>query len=474
MKSGVNNKVFGVILAGGSGSRLWPLSRELFPKQLINITASSGNSLYQNTLLRLQNVLDIKNILTITNIKLVSDIEYQFQEFLKNNNHKENITPNVLIEPISKNTAAAIGASVLYIQKNYCTVSEDPIIIVCPSDHLIDNEKFQKYLIEAIKLADNNKIVTIGIAPDRPHPDYGYLLTEKISNNCLNVKQFIEKPSIEEATELVKQENSYWNSGIYIIKISVILKELEKHSIDLFKSLSNLDYKNNTFDFDLYNDLQEISIDQAVMEKSKNIVLIPADIDWCDLGSWIFVHDRSNKDENKNTIDGNVITLNSNNNLVYSPERLTAAIGVDNLAIVNTEDATLICNLDETHLVKDVYNDLKAQKDSAYLMHKTQLRQWGYHQLLLEEENYKIKNIVIKPGCQSSYHLHEHINKHWTVISGTAKVIIDGQEVILNVAESIDIKLQVKHQIINPGEIDLKIIEIQTGKYLDDEDIVRF
>jgi mannose-1-phosphate guanylyltransferase len=220
--------------------------------------------------------------------------------------------------------------------------------------------------------------------------------------------------------------------------------------------------------------LDDVSIDYAVMEKSDKLAVLTADVGWSDLGSWSSVYDKSEKDSDNNVISGNAIVNNCTNSLIYGSNNLLATIGLNNVAVIDTEDAILICDLDKTQDVKSIYNELKERKDTTYKVHKTQLRPWGYHTLLKEEDKFKIRNVCVKPDCQSSLHLHYHINKHWTVVDGIARVIIDDKDFFLHPGESIDIKATQKHQISNPGIIDLKIIEVQTGSYIGDDDIVRF
>lgn len=472
-----SDNVFGVILAGGSGSRLWPLSREMFPKQLLKLGSNDEETLFQQTIKLLNKIIDKNQLLAITNMKLENDLKYQFDSIFSKNK-KEKVEMNVIIEPVQRNTAPAIAASTLYILNNYNNASEDSIIIVAPSDHVIsDKQAFLGLLNNAVELAKDNFIVTLGIVPDKPETAYGYIKAITIDQQNLNyykVDKFVEKPSIEKAEVYLEEGNYYWNSGIFVFKAQVILEEMKKYCPDLFDILQTINFKNKSLDFEEYSNLPEISIDYAVMEHSDKLVVLPADVGWSDLGSWNYVYESSDKDDDNNFVYGNVLNLSTKNSIVYGSDRLVATIGLDNMVVVNTEDATLICPLDRTQEVKNVYSQLKERKDSTIKYHQTQLRPWGYFTLLQVGDNFKIQSLNIKPKCHSTKQMHYHKNKHWTIVDGIAEVTKNDKIFCLKTGESIDIISTEKHQVFNPGVIDLKIIEVQTGNYFGEDDIIRF
>lgn len=463
-------KSFGLVLAGGSGSRLWPLSRELFPKQLLNLCNHSKESLFQQTIKRFHLVLKPEDIYIITNNKLETDLNQQYKEIYNNT-----IEPNFIIEPTNKNTAPAILLSILHLLKNNNANASETILISVPSDHLIaENTAFSTIINKAIKAARNDLIITLGIKPTKPDINYGYIKTLPSNNEYLKVAHFFEKPDKKTATNFINEENSYWNSGILIFKASTMLEEFQKHTPELYKQAKKINYTHNLFNFDGYKHLPDISIDKAIMEKSNKIALIPCNFDWNDLGHWDSVLDNSQKDTNNNSISGNVIAINCENSLIYGSDNLIAAAGLKNTIVVSTEDATLICDTNNSNEVKEIYHQLQKRNDNAYKSHRTLLRPWGFQTLLKEEQNYKIKTICIKPSQRSSIQMHKYKTKHWTIIEGEAILNINNKCLTLKTGESVDIFPKEKHSIQNNGKTDLLFIEIQTGQIINDDDIVRF
>lgn len=474
-----NLPVYGVILAGGSGSRLWPLSREMTPKQLIKL--NSKYTFFQSTFLRLTKTIDPKNILTVANTKHSTDIKTQLGQLKevveKVDAHK------VLIEPIGRNTAPAIGMAALYVLNNLTDCNEDAIVLVAPSDHLIyDEETFSKAILEGVKLAEQNYIVTFGVKPTKPDTGYGYINTQAsqeiaaITDVAQAVTEFKEKPELSVAEEYCRQGTYYWNAGIFMFKASVFMEELKNHSNEIYEKLSHLDFKDigASVPFDDYVQIPDISVDYAVMEKTDRIALIPIDCGWNDLGSWEAIYDISEKDEKENFVSGKVVSVDTEGSFVFSTSKLVSTIGVKDLVIVETDDALLVCDKSKTQDVKKVYNQLKANKDNTYLVHKTVYRPWGYYTVMSKADGFQVKTIAVMPGAKLSYQMHYHRNEHWTVLEGTAKVIKDGKEYFLKPGDSVDIPATVKHALENPGRLELKIIEIQHGSYLEEDDIVRF
>lgn len=451
--------MYGLILAGGSGSRLWPLSRELYPKQLFNI--QNKESLLQSTYKRLKEIMPDDNIISMTGVKYVSNVKYQLKTYSEN--------PRVLSEPISKNTAPAIILGSKYITE---TTKSDPIILAVPSDHLIkDVEAFSKSILSGEKLAQEGYIVTFGVKPTYAETGYGYI---KLAENNL-VEKFVEKPNSEDAKAYLKQGNCFWNSGIFMFKASTILEEVKKYEPQIYNLLSSFDFtKSSEIPFTEFDKMPMISIDYAIMEKSKNIAFVELTSDWKDLGSWKSVYDVSEKDENGNVKIGHVLDEGSKNSLVYSSSKLVATVGLEDVVLVETEDAILACRSDKVQDVKHIFDTLKKQNDDTHLVHKTVYRPWGYYTVLGQGKGFLTKMIHVNPGQKLSVQSHNHRSEHWVVLEGKAKVILDDKELYLNPGHSVDIAVKAIHSLQNPYEEDLKIVEVQKGDLLIEEDIIRY
>ncbi len=456
--------MYGLILAGGSGSRLWPLSRELYPKQLLNI--QNTESLLQATFERLIDLIPAKNIISMTGVKHVSNVRYQLSKITDN--------PIVLSEPISKNTAPAIAIATQYISKKS---EDDPVILVVPSDHLIkDIKAFSKTVIEGEKIANKGYIVTFGIKPSYPETGYGYInVTNNKIENGFKVNKFVEKPDTELAEKYIADGNYYWNSGIFMFKASTLLNELRTCSSDIYELLNNFDFtKSDEIPYTEFDKMPSISIDYAVMEKSDKIALLKLESDWNDLGSWKSIYDVSNKDSDGNVKIGHVLDEGSKNSLIYSSSKLVATIGLEDAVIVETEDAILACKSDRTQDVKKIFDTLKKQNDNTHLVHKTVYRPWGYYTVLAEGNGFLTKMIQVNPGQKLSVQSHNHRSEHWVVLEGMAKVLLEGKEHILSPGHSIDIDVKEIHSLQNPFDEVLKIVEVQKGDLLIEEDIVRY
>lgn len=455
--------MYGIILAGGSGSRLWPLSRELYPKQLLNLV--SNESLLQTTFERLNYCMPKENIISTTNTKHVANVRMQLSELTEN--------PIILGEPVAKNTAPAIVLATKYIiQKS----ASDPIILAVPSDLLIkDNERFVSTIKKGEKLAQKGYIVTFGIKPDYPETGYGYIDTAEKIGDGFKVKKFVEKPNIETAKEYLKQNTFYWNSGIFMFKASTILNETVKHATEIAKVSEEFDFsESNQIPFINFDKMPNISIDYAVMEKSDNIALVKLESDWYDIGSWQAIYNVSKKDENGNVFVGHVLDQNSKNSFVYASSKLVTTIGLEDTVIVETEDAILACKKDKTQEVKQIYETLKKQNDNTHLVHKTVYRPWGFYTVIAQGEGFLTKIIHVNPGQKLSVQSHNFRSEHWVILSGTAKVVLEGKELILSPGHSIDIPLKAIHSLQNPFDKDIEIIEVQKGDPLIEEDIIRY
>ncbi len=453
--------MFGIILAGGSGSRLWPLSRELYPKQLLNL--NSDKSLLQSTFERLSNCTT--QIVSITNTKHASNVRMQLSELTDN--------PLVLSEPVAKNTAPAIVLATKFIMQKS---NSDPVIIVVPSDHLIeDKEKFLSTVKKGEKLAEQGYIVTFGIEPNYPETGYGYINTCDKLDEGLRVKEFVEKPNLETAKKYLQAGTYFWNSGIFMFKASTLFKETIKHAPEIANVSEEFDFaEKSEIPFINFDKMPSISIDYAIMEKSDKIALVKLESDWNDLGSWQSIYDVSKKDENGNVFVGHVLDENSKNSFVYSSSKLVATIGLEDTVIVETEDAILACKKDQTQNVKHIYETLKKQNDNTHLVHKTVYRPWGFYTVIAQGEGFMTKIIHVNPGQKLSVQSHNFRSEHWVVLSGTAKVILEDKDFILSPGHSVDIPLKAIHSLQNPYKEDLKIIEVQKGNPLIEEDIVRY
>ncbi|CDC21141.1 bifunctional protein [Clostridium sp. CAG:306] len=478
------SNIYAVILAGGSGSRLWPLSRELHPKQLMKI--EDDYTLFQSAFIRLVNCVDDKNILSITNVKLESQVKAQLKEMQEKFCRKSSY--RVITEPEGKNTAPAIALAIKYIEKLQKDKAvkeeniEDPIIVAVPSDNLItDNEKYCKCVSEGIKLAKEGYIVTFGVKPDRADVGLGYIRAKNnrkirsIAPNGLKVESFIEKPDIETAQEFVESDKYFWNSGMFVFKASVMMAELKKYERDIYNIIKDapISSQTPTIPYQDFKDMPDISIDYAVMENSKKLALIPLETDWKDVGSWEAVYDVSEKDENNNYIMGNVLDLESKDSLVYSTSKLITTIGLKDTVVVETEDAVLVCDRSRAQDVKKIVNHLKEIHDTTQYTHKTVYRPWGYYQVLNEGKGFLTKCIYVNPGAKLSVQMHHHRSEHWVVLEGKALVLKGEEFHELQKGDSIDLAVEEVHSLQNPYDEPVKVLEVQQGDILDENDIVR-
>ncbi len=459
-----------VILAGGKGTRFWPLSRENCPKQMLKIVGE--DTLLRQTIKRLDGCIPLDNIWIVTTDILAQDIRFHLKPLGKD---AERI--RFIIEPWGRNTAPAIALAAITLNK----LSSDSVMVVMPSDHIIrDTKQFQDKLRLAIGAAEEGYLVTFGIVPTRPETVYGYIRSgrpfEGSSDGIFHAEGFFEKPDAKTAEGFLCQGGYYWNSGIFVWKSSKIMKEIERYLPSLFGALKKIDESNDLRSEtvkELYSSLETVSIDHGVMEKSRDVLVIPADFGWCDLGNLTALGDVLERDEQGNILQGNAIDIGSENCTVIACDRVLATIGLKDMVVIDTPDATLVSSKEMVSEVRKVVEALKKNNREEHLVHRTVERPWGSYTVLEKGNRYKIKRIVLHPKARLSLQLHQHRSEHWVVVTGTARVT-KGEEVFdVHANESTFIPIAVKHRLENPGRIPLQIIEVQNGDYVEEDDIER-
>lgn len=464
-----------VIMAGGSGSRLWPLSRELYPKQFLNVTGSS--SMLQQTVARLT---DIEHVAPI----LICNEEHRFiaAEQMRLGGYQHG---GIILESVGRNTAPAIALAALQAVKN-ATDGDDPVLLVLAADHIIENEQAFKASVEsALPYAENGQLVTFGIVPTAPETGYGYIKSGRRNGNAYTVSEFVEKPNLANAKKYLKTGTYYWNSGMFLFKASRYLEELQKFSPEILDvcrraiAVKTQDQEFIRVDKATFVTCPDDSIDYAVMEplcaqETGTVVVVPMDAGWSDVGSFSALWEVSKKDESLNVITGDVVTTDSTNNYIYAQNKLVATVGVDNLVIVETKDAILVACKNKVQDVKTIVNHLKNAGRPEQAIHREVYRPWGKYDSIDSGKRDQVKRITVKPGEKLSIQKHHHRSEHWIVVSGTASVLNGDKTILVTENESTYIPLGTIHALENPGKIPLEMIEVQTGSYLGEDDIVRF
>jgi len=467
-------KIIPVILSGGSGKRLWPLSRKLYPKQYLSLVGD--NSMLQSTVQRLEGLENLTEPIIICN---------EHQRFLALEQlQKIGITnPTILLEPLAKNTAAAIAAVAHYIKANEDkTKSMDSLLLVLSADHIIlDISAFHQAIKIASEQALNGRLVTFGVLPTHPHTGYGYIKKKVTSTGSVaKIEKFVEKPDQSLAESYLEDGNYLWNSGMFVFKSDQLLNQMSIHAEDIFKytlrSVQNATKEENfiRLEREAFLETPSNSIDYALMEKTDQGVVVNLDAGWNDVGSWASLYDIGNKDQNNNVIIGDVVALESSNSYIQSDHHMLVAIGLDNMIIVDTPDATLVSTKDKVEQVKAVVEKLKKEGRSEEQLHRKVYRPWGWYDSLDKGSRFQVKRLCVNPGASISLQKHRYRAEHWIVVKGIAKVTNGDKTELLEENQSTYIPIGTIHRLENPGKILLEMIEVQSGSYLGEDDIVRF
>ena len=469
-----NKPIVPIILCGGTGSRLWPSSRESYPKQYQSLLQDNKNSMLQLTQERITGLKNLNNPILICN----EDHRFIAAEQMR----KINIQPqSILLEPFGRNTAPAITIAALKAIESF----SDPLLLILSADHEIkDTQKFQEIIEASLEEASKGRLVTFGIVPDSPETGFGYIeATKPLCKKTLEgspIAQFIEKPNLQKAKQLISDQRYTWNSGMFLFKASSILEEIKKYAPEVLhccqqaidKNLTDLDFER--LNKDAFKKCPNISIDIAVMEKTTKGTVFPLDAGWSDIGSWKALWDSGKKDNEGNIKIGKTITKSTRNCYLKSENRLLVGIGVQDLVIIETNDAVLIANKEHTQRVKEIVNELNEKGILEGKEHRRIYRPWGNYYSVVEGKSWKVKRIEVNPGQKLSLQMHYHRAEHWIIVTGTAKVEINNQEQVLTENTSAYIPLGAKHRLSNPGKMPLILIEVQSGSYLGEDDIVRF
>lgn len=462
-------KIVPVVLCGGNGTRLWPMSRELFPKQFLSLMHNE-QSMLQETILRLGTFAENETLILCNEQHrfLVAEQLRQIEKSAK-----------IMLEPSAKNTAPALALAAFQTIQDF----EDAILLVFPSDHILDNNpEFQARLQEGINLASEGYFITFGIKPTSPHTGYGYIKTGSLVNESqgFKVEQFVEKPDLTAAQRYLESGNFFWNSGMFIFRASIYLEALKNYANDIYQiclqsfNLATQDQDFIRVDKEIFESCRADSIDYAIMEKTDKAVVIPLDNAWSDVGAWSSLWEIQPRDESGNVIKGDVITKNVSNSLLHSQNRLVVGIGLKDVVVVETTDAILVADKNQAADIKEIVNALKKNGREEIEAHRVVYRPWGSYETLIEGTHFKVKHITVKPKASLSLQLHHHRSEHWVVVSGTAQVTCDENVFDLQQNQSTYIPAFTKHRLYNPGEELLEIVEVQSGTYLGEDDIVRF
>lgn len=467
--------LYAVILAGGSGTRFWPASRERFPKQLLQIAGEE--TFLQQTVQRVLKAVPAKNICVVTNYFQAETIKLQLSKW------KNELADNFVLEPEGRNTCPAIGLAALQLLRR----DPEATMLVLPADHVIKGDKkFKQAVSFGYRLAQRGALVTFGVQPTRPETGYGYIQPDKRS--CLEtfdslsgykVRRFVEKPDLKKVQRFVKAGTHLWNSGIFVWRTDKLIEEFVRHQPIMLKRLRTIDAMGEARLVgeqlaNRYKQLESISIDSGLLERSARVAVIPVDFSWLDVGSWNSLEEVVPRDKQGNVRIGNVVDIDSENSVFFATKRLVGSIGLSNMVVVDTPDATLVCQKSRSQEVKALVDILRRRGVPEHLEHVMAYRPWGSYTVLEEGRGYKVKRISVLPGRRLSLQMHHQRSEHWVVIAGTGRVTCGTKVFELNPGESTGIPKQTKHRLENPGSIPLEIIEVQYGPYLKEDDIVRY
>ncbi|MBW3042831.1 mannose-1-phosphate guanylyltransferase/mannose-6-phosphate isomerase [Prochlorococcus marinus] len=470
-----DNPIIPVILSGGSGTRLWPLSRESYPKQFLALDSRTNKTLLQKTYERLIGIEGLQKPILICNEDHRFIVAEQFREIKTD-------PQSIILEPIGRNTAPAIAVAAL----KAISLGKDPLLLILAADHLIENIiEFKRVIQSAKTYAKQGRLVTFGIVPTCAETGYGYIEAkesthEKDTINGLDIKNFIEKPNKAKAEELIKDARYTWNSGMFLFKASTIINELEKFAPEII-NYCKISIEKNIVDLDFlrleeesFKKCPKLSIDIAVMEKTKLGTVLPLNVGWSDIGSWKSLWDISQKNNDGNYINGRVVAEKSKNCYLKSEQRLIVGLGIENLIVVDTNDAILVANREHSQNIGNIIKSLDSSNFPEGKMHKKIFRPWGNYTTISEGSRWQVKLIEVKPNASLSLQMHHHRAEHWIIVNGTALIEKDGEKELLSENQSTFIPLGCKHRLSNPGLMKLELIEVQSGTYLDEDDIIRF
>ena len=459
--------IYPVVMAGGSGSRLWPMSRELYPKQFLSLVGEK--TLLQETLERLEGLHTAPPVLICNDAHRFLAAEQLRQIGLLNH--------NIILEPVGRNTAPAIALAALTALKS----NKDALLLVLAADHSIAKaEEFQKAVKLATPTAEAGELITFGIVPTHAETGYGYIQRGTAIGDLYQVEQFVEKPDITTAEGYVSSGRYYWNSGMFLFRADRYLEELQTYRSDIYEAcLASIQNIQDDLDFiridaQAFEQCPSESVDYAVMEKTSRALVVPLDAGWNDVGAWSALWDLGQKDSHGNVHKGDVMLHNTQSSYIHAENALVATVGVKDLIIVQTKDALLVADKSQVQDVKSIVTQIKNQSREEYKLHREVYRPWGVYDSVDNGHRYQVKRITVKPGQKLSVQMHHHRAEHWIVVSGTANVTVDGETKLITENESIYIPIGSVHALENPGKIPLELIEVQTGSYLGEDDIVRF
>lgn len=460
--------VVAVVLSGGSGTRLWPLSRKAYPKQFLSLYGKE--TMFQQTLERLKGIEGLSEIIIVANEEHRFIVAEQMRQC--------GMKGRILLEPFGKNTAPAIALASLDILKRY----PEAHMLVLSSDHAMETvEPFIDAIKSAASLSSQDLLVTFGVVPTAPETGYGYIKTaQSIGEEGYRVGAFIEKPCKEVALQMLEAGGHYWNSGMFMFKVSVVLNELKRYRLDIYNACQDAvlseqqDLDFIRFDTEKFGLIPAESIDYALMESSQNVAMVPYTGMWSDVGSWDALWNITEKDSSGNVVIGNVLALDTRNSYIRSTSKRIAVSGVEGLIVVATDDAVLVADKSQSQQVKDLVTALRECDPNIIDKHQEVHRPWGFYTTLDKADRFQVKRIVVNPGEKLSFQMHYHRAEHWIVVQGTASVLLGDETHILSENQAIHIPLGMRHSLRNPGKIPLEVIEVQSGTYLEEDDIVRF